>query len=132
MKKLQIYEPAMCCPTGICGVGVDPELLRMSTVVNTLKKNKLNIERFNLTNSPMEFVNNQEVNKLINESGVEKLPVTLLDGQIVLIGRYPTNDELTSFLEVPKEILAIKPRVVKISRKSKESNGCDCTNGECK
>jgi hypothetical protein len=38
MKKIKIFEPAMCCPTGLCGVGVDPELLRISTVLDTLKK----------------------------------------------------------------------------------------------
>ena len=38
MKKLEIFEPAMCCPTGLCGVGVDPELLRISTVLDTLEK----------------------------------------------------------------------------------------------
>lgn len=38
MKTMQIFEPAMCCSTGLCGVGVDPELLRISTVLDTLKK----------------------------------------------------------------------------------------------
>lgn len=37
MKKMKIFEPAMCCPTGICGVGVDPELLRISAALDTLK-----------------------------------------------------------------------------------------------
>ena len=41
MSKLTIYEPAMCCETGLCGVGVDPELLRISTIENTLKKLEL-------------------------------------------------------------------------------------------
>ena len=30
MKKMTIYEPAMCCSTGLCGVGVDTKLLRIS------------------------------------------------------------------------------------------------------
>ena len=33
MKTMKIYEPAMCCTTGLCGVGVDSELLRVSTVL---------------------------------------------------------------------------------------------------
>ena len=56
MKKLAIYEPAMCCDTGICGVSVDPELLRISAVINNLKKNGIAVERYNLTNAPMAFV----------------------------------------------------------------------------
>lgn len=37
MKKMSIYEPALCCETGLCGVNVDPELLRITTVLNNLK-----------------------------------------------------------------------------------------------
>ena len=28
MKKMQIFEPAMCCSTGLCGVGVDQSLYK--------------------------------------------------------------------------------------------------------
>ena len=62
MKKITIYEPAMCSPTGLCGVGIDQELLRISTVVSSLEKNGVISERYNLTNSPQEFIKNQEVN----------------------------------------------------------------------
>ena len=48
MKRMSIYEPAMCCDTGVCGVNVDPELVRISRVINILKKNGITIERYNL------------------------------------------------------------------------------------
>ena len=32
MSKLEIFDPAMCCSTGVCGPSVDPELLRVSTI----------------------------------------------------------------------------------------------------
>lgn len=51
MKKMQIYEPAMCCSTGLCGVGVDQELLRISTVLNSMEKNGVMVERFNLSSA---------------------------------------------------------------------------------
>ena len=38
MKKIEIFDPAMCCSTGVCGPGVDPELLRMATMVSNLQK----------------------------------------------------------------------------------------------
>ncbi|WP_139314656.1 arsenite efflux transporter metallochaperone ArsD, partial [Desulfosporosinus metallidurans] len=74
MKKMQIFEPAMCCSTGLCGVGVDTELLRISTVLNSLKKKGIEVDRFNLTNEPMEFVNNKVVNDFLHTKGVEELP----------------------------------------------------------
>lgn len=105
MKKMSIYEPAMCCPTGICGVGVDPELLRISTVLNSLKKKGVEVERFNLTSAPMKFMTNQTINKLINEKGVDELPCTVIGEEIVITGRYPTNEELAQFLEVPADFI---------------------------
>jgi len=98
MKKMTIYEPAMCCSTGLCGVGVDPELLRISTMFNTLKKSGAAVERFNLSSNPMEFVTNADVNKIITESGIESLPITVLDGKIMKTAAYPTNREILSWI----------------------------------
>ena len=101
MKKMQIFEPAMCCSTGLCGVGVDPELLRISTVLSSLEKNNVKIERFNLSNSPGEFITNKVVNTYIKEKSVEGLPVTVVDGEIVITGRYPRNEEIAKLLDIP-------------------------------
>lgn len=35
MNKMIIFDPAMCCSTGVCGPSVNPELLRVATVLNT-------------------------------------------------------------------------------------------------
>ena len=131
MKKMQIFEPAMCCSTGLCGVGVDPELLRISTVVNSLKKNGVEIERFNLTSAPMEFVNNKAVNQLISGKGVENLPAVLLDGEIIITGRYPTNEELAELLNVPMNFLGEKKTAVKVTVTHKKSGDCNCKGGCC-
>lgn len=108
MKKMCIYEPALCCETGLCGVNVDPELLRISTVLNTLKSESVVIERYNLNNAPMEFVKSSIVNQYVNEKGVDGLPVVTVDGEIVLAGRYPANDEILTLLDLPAELLLPK------------------------
>ncbi|ASW42375.1 arsenite efflux transporter metallochaperone ArsD [Clostridium isatidis] len=124
MKKMLIFEPAMCCPTGLCGVGVDPELLRISAVLNTLKSNGIEVERFNLTNSPQEFVKNSEVNEFINKYGVDKLPVVVVDGKIELIGRYPTNEEF-------EKLLGVSVGLSHEKGKSEKANACGCSNEKC-
>ena len=129
MKKMSIYEPAMCCSTGLCGVGVDPELLRISTVLNTLQKNGIVVQRYNLTNAPQEFVNNKTVNEFINVNGVDELPAIVVDGEIVITGRYPTNEEFLSLLDIPASILSEKPKAVKVNLK--KSGGCGCSGGKC-
>lgn len=108
MKKMCIYEPALCCETGLCGVNVDPELLRISTVLNTLKSEGVVIERYNLNNAPMEFVKSSIVNQYVNEKGVDGLPVVTVDGEIVLAGRYPASDEILTLLDLPAELLLPK------------------------
>ena len=107
MKTMKIFEPAMCCPTGLCGVGVDPELLRISTVLNTLKQNGIEVQRFNLSSTPAEFVKNKAVTEYLQKFGPDKLPVVLVDDFIVIAGRYPTNVEFTRWLELPADILGV-------------------------
>ena len=125
MQTMKIYEPAMCCPTGLCGVGVDPELLRISTVLETLKKHGVNVDRFNLNSAPMEFVTNSEINTFINDKGPDGLPAILLDGKIVLSGRYPTGDEFTEWLDLPADLLK-KPTETETANES-----CCCKGGSC-
>ena len=107
MKTMQIFEPAMCCPTGLCGVKVDPELLRVSAVLNTLKQNGVAVQRFNLSNAPQEFVNNKTVAAYVRKFGPNGLPVVLVDGTIVITKRYPTNAEFVTLLELPKDMLHV-------------------------
>lgn len=114
MKTLQIFEPAMCCDTGLCGPSLDPELFRISTVINTLKKRGIIIQRYNLSQSPQEFVHNQTVNKFIMHSGIEELPLTLLNGEIIKTKTYPSNQEICHWLNLAEHtldgVLHIKPK----------------------
>ncbi|MGB4437991.1 MAG: arsenite efflux transporter metallochaperone ArsD [Sedimentibacter sp.] len=129
MKKMQIFEPAMCCSTGVCGASIDPELIRISTVLNTLNKKGMEVERFNLSNAPQEFIKNTVINKLINEKGIDVLPATLLDGELVIIGRYPTNDEMAKFFDLSVREFGFQPKVLRASRKKSGDYGCD--GGDC-
>ena len=108
MKTMQIFEPAMCCETGLCGASIDPELLRVSAVLNTLKQNGVEVQRFNLTSAPAEFVKNKTVTEFLQKFGPDKLPVILVDDFIVIAGRYPSNEEFTSWLEISEDILGVR------------------------
>lgn len=61
-----IFDPAMCCSTGVCGPSVDKELLRVSTVLNTLKNKGILVERYNLTNNPQIFIENKVIKEVKN------------------------------------------------------------------
>lgn len=123
MKKMIIFEPAMCCSTGVCGPSVDKELLRISTVINNLKNNGIVVERYNLSSNPQVFVDNAEINNMLNNDGIEIFPVTMVDGVVVKTKEYPTDEEISKLLEVP--LNKLKPV------EKKQSGGCCGPNGCC-
>lgn len=128
MKKLQIFEPAMCCDTGLCGVGVDPELIRITTVIDTLKKKGISIERYNLTSAPQVFVTNKTVNVILKDKGVETLPISVLDDVIFTTGRYPSNSEIAEALNIPMDYFG---DLKTTEQEQENSEGCCCSGGSC-
>lgn len=134
MKSITLYEPAMCCETGLCSLGVDPELLRISTVFNNLQKSGVPVKRFNLSNFPQEFINNAAINELINTEGVDALPATVVDGRIVKTKMYPDNGEIAAWLEIPVEYLSEKKAEDSDLIANKDGGydcDCDCDCGCC-
>jgi len=94
MKHIGIYEPALCCSTGVCGVDVDQNLVHFAADVDWAKQNGALIERFNLAQHPLAFAELAAVKAYLERSGEEALPLTLVDGEVALAGRYPTRAEL--------------------------------------
>ena len=109
MKTIEIFDPAMCCPTGLCGTNIDPNLMRIAVIVDTLKKNGVNITRHNLKDEPAVYVSNKKVNELLMSKGIDALPITLVDGDVAVVGQYPSTAQLSewsgvnlSFIPMPK------------------------------
>ena len=55
MKPIEIFDPAMCCNTGVCGPSVDPELARFAGDLSFLKENGASVRRYNLSQEAMAF-----------------------------------------------------------------------------
>ncbi|HSE66606.1 MAG TPA: arsenite efflux transporter metallochaperone ArsD [Gemmatimonadales bacterium] len=91
---VQVFDPAMCCPTGLCGPGVDPALLTLARDLRWLESKGVSVERFGLSQEPGAFAGNPRVAGLLQAFGDAALPVTLVKGTILLHGRYPTREEL--------------------------------------
>ena len=56
MKRIEIFDPAMRCSTGVCEPSIDPELMRIATVINELKEKGIIIKRYNLSNETPDFI----------------------------------------------------------------------------
>ena len=94
MSTIEIFDPALCCSTGVCGVEVDQQLVNAAADVDWARQNGAQIERFNLAQQPMAFADNAQVKAMLQRSGQEALPLTLVDGEVALAGRYPTRTHL--------------------------------------
>lgn len=77
MKMLTVFDPAMCCSTGVCGSDVDQVLVNFSADVQWLKGRGVQIERYNLAQQPMSFVENEKAKAFLEASGAEGLPLLL-------------------------------------------------------
>jgi len=111
MTIIQVFDPALCCSTGVCGVDVDQALVGFSADVDWAKQNGAHIERFNLAQQPMSFAEIPVVKAFLERSGAEALPLILVDGEVALAGRYPNRDELARWAtiqQVPdKEVASV-------------------------
>ncbi|MRH43554.1 arsenite efflux transporter metallochaperone ArsD [Aquibacillus halophilus] len=102
MATIEIFDPALCCATGVCGPSVDPELTRIATAIFLLEKRGIDIKRYNLANDAQFFVNEIKVQQLLEEKGIDVLPVVLVNKEVKKLGDYPTNDELEQWTGIPK------------------------------
>lgn len=100
MSKIQVFDPALCCSTGICGVDVDQEKVTFVANVDWVKSQGGLIERFNLAQQPMAFAENSVVKSIVARSGAEALPLILVDGEVALAGRYPHRNELAKWANI--------------------------------
>ncbi|MDZ7754083.1 MAG: arsenite efflux transporter metallochaperone ArsD [Gammaproteobacteria bacterium] len=102
MINIQVFDPSLCCSTGVCGVDVDQRLVDFSADMDWAKRNGLAIERLNLSQQPVAFAENGAVRGILERAGEAALPVILVDGQVALTGRYPTRDELARWAGLPE------------------------------
>ena len=96
LNTLQIFDPAMCCSTGVCGPDVDPKLVQFAADLDWLKSQGVIVQRHNLSQNPAAFVENEAVKAALTEQGEAALPVLLINGKVTSTGRYPDRAELAS------------------------------------
>jgi len=99
MKKLEVFDPAMCCSTGVCGVAVDPVLVQFSADLQWLTEHDVGVKRYNLSQEPQAFAGNPDIVKEM-EAGMDRLPILRVDGRIVSTGMYPSRMQLAQKLGV--------------------------------
>jgi hypothetical protein len=92
--KLEIFEPALCCASGVCGPNPDKALIELQNLLQIAAKAGIKVSRYAINQAAVAFVSNATVKQFIRTEGPGKLPLTLLDGIIIKQEEYPTLEEL--------------------------------------
>lgn len=98
MKTIQVYDPPMCCSSGVCGPSIDPVLPQFAGFLHQLMQRGVKVERYNLAQQPLAFVQNPIVKAFLEAQGAEKLPLIFIDGELVLQGAYPDRDQRAEWI----------------------------------
>lgn len=122
MANIQIYDPALCCSTGVCGVEVDQNLVNFSADAAWAMQHGARIERFNLSQQPLAFAENAVVKGFLVRSGQEALPLILVDGEFALAGRYPNRGELARWAGI---------HVIPVAAQVEPASACCSGNKNC-
>jgi len=103
MSKIEVFEPALCCATGVCGEDVDQQLVTFSADMDFIRSQGGDIARYNLASEPQAFADNDAAKAFLHVSGSAGLPLVLVDGITAMTGRYPDRAQLATWagLDVP-------------------------------
>jgi hypothetical protein len=118
-KILQVFDPAMCCSTGVCGPEVDSKLVQFGADLDWLKPQGVIVQRHNLSQNPAAFVENELVRAALTDKGESALPLILLNDNVAVSGRYPDRGELAALLNL------------KVAAASASAKSSCCGGGKC-
>jgi hypothetical protein len=96
--KVELFDPPMCCPTGLCGPTLDQTLLDVNQMVRDLNVDGVGVERYQMASHPQVFLKHPGVMSLVRELGMDTFPITVVRGRIVKTGAYPSRGEIDEAL----------------------------------
>ncbi len=96
---VEIFDPPLCCPTGLCGPTLDQAMLDVNEMILSLQAQGVRVERYQMTSQPNAFLDNAEVMKLVREKELAALPITVVRGVVLKMGVYPTLAEVKTALD---------------------------------
>ena len=64
---IEIFDPPLCCPTGLCGPVLDTTLVDLSEAIFALQADGRTVVRHMMTAEPQAFLRNREVYHLHRE-----------------------------------------------------------------
>lgn len=126
MIRIDVFDPPMCCSTGVCGPTVDPFLAAFAADVDWLASQGASVVRYNLAQDPQAFVAHPVVKDLLQREGDGCLPLVFVNGDVVSQGAYPRREELAQLAGLQPAASTSKPKI-----RLSTSGGCAPGSGCC-
>lgn len=121
MSTIKVFDPPMCCSTGVCGTDPDIALARFAADLQWLQDQGIDVQRFSLSQQPEKFTSDAAIMRAVNEQGTEALPIVMVDDQIVAERQYPSREQLAAKLGLATGAETPSPK----------TGGCGCQPGKC-
>ena len=111
MTHIDVFDPPMCCSTGVCGPSVDPLLAAFAADVEWLTDRGVTVVRHNPAQDPQPFVSNTRVLDLMQREGTKCLPIVFVNGEELGHGAYPRREALARAAGLVASASRNKPRI---------------------
>jgi hypothetical protein len=96
---VEIFDPPMCCPTGMCGPTIDQTLLDLDEMLRGIQSRGVSVVRYQMSSHPNAFLANAEVMKIVRDRQMAALPIAVVHGKVIKVGSYPTLAEIEQRLQ---------------------------------
>ncbi len=100
MPLIEVFDPAQGGLADASTPDIDPELLRMSAVLDALFQAGFPIAYHTMAEEPEAFERNEAVAALLAEEGTRALPAVFVDDALLSKGCYPATDAIGDALGV--------------------------------
>lgn len=121
--RVQIFDPEMCCVSGVCGTAPDPTLIAVNGMVERLKADGVGVARYQLSRQPQAFVSTTIVHRALLERGVAALPMVLVNDELIATGAYPAYEAIMA-----RQVTA----TATVAAPATGASTCECGEGQCR
>ncbi len=97
-KEIKVFEPPMCCSSGMCGPVPDESVVNFNALTKKIEADGHKIKRFTLNQGAADFEAETQVMAVLEDEQLKALPMTVINGRIMKKGAYPTHEEILSWL----------------------------------
>ena len=125
MTRIDVFDPPMCCSTGVCGPTVDPLLAAFAADLKWLSEQGVEVVRHNLAQEPAAFVERREVHELLQRDGDACLPLVLVNDRVTWRGAYPRREALAQAAGLTASASRAKP-IITLHATGTGTSGSGC------